>query len=204
MQKSLNNHPVFQLLAKSAVLNFPVLQEFLQFEEKIKQLASYLQIDLAQFKIDHLALRVNSSEKAQIWLEHLLKFSNVLSDNEVNGRPIYLLELHKPLFFAQQNIKILELPFPKDKIYSHEGFEHIEVVYPFLPSENEQQWKNRVIEQFSLNQFNDIKVKISTPKAQGEQLPNPSIALSYLDKQKNHTCIKIHPYSIDTIIGGIK
>ena len=33
-------------------------------------------------------------------------------------------------------------------------------------------------------------MKVSEPKVEGEQLPNPSIAVSFVDKTENHVCIK--------------
>ena len=65
------------------------------------------------FQIDHLALRANSEEKAKNWLTELLKCGRILSDNIVNGRPIYLIELDEPVDFIGQPVDVIELPFPK-------------------------------------------------------------------------------------------
>lgn len=175
-------------------------QSLTEFEQKIQQLAQQMQIKLTDYQIDHLALRVNSEEKAKYWLTALLKCGRILSDNVVNGRPIYLIELAQPLTLAQQPIDIIELPFPKNKIYPQENWEHIEIVVPFLANEETKSWISRIMQQFLWEKDEQLKVKISEPQVAGEQLPNPSIAVSFADKSINHTCIKIHPYHIKKII----
>ncbi|NBI13852.1 VOC family protein [[Haemophilus] felis] len=174
--------------------------QFREFERKILELAQQVQVDLAAYTIDHVALRVNSEESAKIWLMKLLKCGKILSDNVVNGRKIYLIELFIPLTFANQQIHIIELPFPKDKTYPQESWEHIEIVLPFLEKETIPCWINRVKQLFLLGNNPILKLKISEPKVEGEQLPNPSIAISFCDQTQNHTCIKIHPYHIKNII----
>lgn len=83
------------------------------FERKIQHLAKEMTIDLSHYEIDHLALRVNSEQSAKNWLILLLKCGRILSDNIVNGRKIYLIELEKPVKFANQFVDIIELPLPK-------------------------------------------------------------------------------------------
>lgn len=50
------------LMEKSSAL----YQELPSFKEKIQQLAAVMKINLADYQIDHLALRANSEEKAKI------------------------------------------------------------------------------------------------------------------------------------------
>ena len=80
---------------------------------KIQQLAAVMNVNLADYQIDHLALRANTEEKAKNWLTELLKCGRILSDNIVNGRPIYLIELDEPVDFIGQPVDVIELPFPK-------------------------------------------------------------------------------------------
>ncbi|VEH66483.1 Uncharacterized protein conserved in bacteria [Rodentibacter pneumotropicus] len=72
-----------------------------------------MSINLSDYEIDHIALRANSEQKAKNWLTHLVKCGRILSDNIINGRPIYLIQLEKPLAFAGQFVDVIELPFPK-------------------------------------------------------------------------------------------
>ena len=170
------------------------------FEQKIQQLAGEMAVNLSDYEIDHLALRVNSEQNAKNWQTVLLKCGKILSDNVVNGRPIYLIQLERPLVFAGQFVDIIELPFPKNKQYPQETWEHIEIVMPFLTNESNEQWIKRINNQFLWQHSPRLTTKISEPKVEGERLPNPSIAVSFADKSVNHTCIKVHPYSIKKIL----
>ena len=174
--------------------------EFLQFEQKIISLAAYLGLILSDYEIDHIAVRVNNCKTAKSYLELFVKYGVILSDNIVNGRVIYLIKLHQPLVLAGQKVQIIELPFPNGKIYPQESWEHIEIVIPFLAKESTIEWIERIKKQFLLNQMSELSVKVDEPKVDGENLPNPSIALSFADKTQNHSCIKVHPYSIEEII----
>lgn len=193
MQNRLIHHLLFQQLPRLGA-------DFISFQQDISELAIQMKLDLAKYEIDHLALRVNNLQTAKNWLTALLKCGRILSDNVINGRPIYLIELDEPLLFFGQQVKIIELPFPKDKQYPQQTWEHIEVVMPFLPDEQVQDWINRIKNQFLWNELSLLTVKVGEPKGDGERLPNPSIAISFLDKTKNFRTIKVHPYSIKNII----
>ena len=180
-----------------------LLADFQDFEQKIQAFAAKIHLDLSQYEIDHLSLRVNSDQKAHDWLALLLNYGSVLSDNQVNGRVIYLIALAEPLYLAGRPIDIVELPFPKDKAYPKETWEHIEVVVPFLSDETATAWLARIKNLFLRNQSAELKVKTSEPKADGEKLANLSVAISFADKHCNHVCIKVHPYSIKQIVNAV-
>ena len=74
------------------------------------------------------------------------------------------------------------------------------MVVPFLTGETEAEWLVRIKNLFLWNQSDDLKVKTSEPTADGETLVNLSVAMSFSDQNHNHTCIKVHPYSIKKII----
>ena len=177
--------------------------DFQDFEQKIQALAQQINLDLNQYEIDHLSLRVNTEQTANAWLTRLLAYGSVLSDNQINGRVIYLIQLHEPLYLAKQWIDVVELPFPKDKHYPQETWEHIEVVVPFLPNETTEEWLTRIKNTFLWNQPERFKVKTSEPKGCGEKLLNLSVAVSFLDKTQNPTCIKFHPHSIKQIVSVV-
>lgn len=184
------------LMEKSTAL----YQELPLFQEKIQQLAAVMKVNLADYQIDHLALRANTEEKAKNWLTELLKCGRILSDNIVNGRPIYLIELDEPVDFIGQPVDVIELPFPKNKQYPQETWEHIEIVMPFLSHESVEDWINRICNTFLWKELTQLTMKMSEPKVEGEQLPNPSIAVSFVDKTENHVCIKVHPYTVKKIL----
>ena len=175
--------------------------DFTLFEQQINEIAIAAGIDLSQFEIDHLAVRMNSVEKAEQWRAMLLEQSELLKESEVNGRPIALLRLHQPLIFLNQQVQVIELPFPKGKIYPQEGWEHIEIVVPFLANESVETWVERMMAQFELEHNSALKIKVSQPKVEGEGLANPSIAISLRDAtNQNNCCLKLHPYNIKLVV----
>lgn len=175
--------------------------DFSEFERKIRQIAEIAQIDLSQLEIDHLAVRMNSIEKAEQWRAFLLTQGKLLKQSEVNGRPIALITLHQPLQFCKKSVSIIELPFPKGKIYPQEGWEHIEVVFPMLKNENVEEWIARTLSHFRLQNNAQLNLKISQPQAENEQLPNPTIAITLNSATyANFYCLKLHPYGINTVI----
>lgn len=102
--------------------------------------------------------------------------------------------------FIGQPVDVIELPFPKNKQYPQETWEHIEIVMPLLSHESVEDWVNRICNTFLWKELTQLTMKVSEPKVEGEQLPNPSIAVSFVDKTENHVCIKLHPYTIKKIL----
>ncbi|MFA9500688.1 VOC family protein [Mannheimia sp. E30BD] len=172
-----------------------------QFEQKIQQIAEIVGVDLSLYEIDHLAVRMNTTETAEKWKSTLLEGACLLKESEVNGRPIGLFTLQQAVKFCGQFVKIVELPFPKNKVYPQEGWEHIEIIFPILEGETAEQWTARALSHFNLSENPDIKLKISQPKVVGERLPNPSIAITLKSVTFcNPYCLKLHPYDINSII----
>ena len=172
-----------------------------QFEQKIRQIAEVAGIDLSVYQIDHLAVRMNQTETAEQWKAVLLEGAALLKESEVNGRPIGLFTLTQAVEFCGQFVKIVELPFPKDKTYPQEGWEHIELVFPMLDNESSEQWVVRALSHFRLTDNAEVKLKISQPQVEGERLPNPSIAISLRNVTFcNPCCLKLHPYDINSIV----
>lgn len=148
--------------------------------------------------IDHIALRVNQFTLAQQWQASLAEDATLLSDSWINGRPIYLYELTSPLIVLGQAVRVVELPFPTEKIYPQQGWEHIEMVAPFSANEGIEQWFERIENQ--LNTKNGKLIwKKSCHKADGDGLPNPTVAIKLADSS-NYTTIKLHPYAIKQVV----
>jgi len=174
-----------------------------QFEQKILQITQTIGLDLSQFQIDHLAVRMNTVETALEWRDLLLENATLLKESEVNGRPIGLFELHQAVKIGEQFVKIVELPFPKRKIYPVEGWEHIEVVVPFLEKESVEAWIARMITTYQLDNHPSLNVKISQPEVIGEILPNPTVAISMkAETLCYNVCLKLHPYDIKSVISS--
>lgn len=173
-----------------------LLQQLAEIEELFKQIIATAK--LAPAVIDHIALRVNDLALAQQWRSCLAADATLLSDNEINGRPIYLYELKQPLTVLGQTVAVVELPFPTEKQYPQQGWEHIEMVVPFAAEETVDEWFVRIETQLKIAS-DRIILKKSCHKAVGEGLPNPAVAIKLLDK-RNFATIKLHPYAIKRIV----
>ncbi|MFU0780825.1 MAG: Protein yecM [Citrobacter braakii] len=90
---------------------------------------------------------------------------------------------------------IVELPWPGEKRYPHEGWEHVEIV---LPGEVET-LNARALALLSDHGLSQpgIFVKTSSPKGERERLPNPTLAVS-----DGSVTIKFHPWSIEAIVAS--
>lgn len=161
------------------------------FEERLTQFANILSIDLHQYSTDHISLRCHDLERAEQWRTGLSQCGKCISDNIINGRPIYLFELETPLIVLNQPVFIVELPFPTHKQYIYQGWEHIEQVISIEP--------NKLVENvmaFLPHPLPDsINIKISEPKGNKERLPNPTVAIS-----NGLVTLKYHPYSLQEIV----
>lgn len=170
-------------------------EQLIAFEERIVDLADRVGLSLNDFHCDHISVRCNHISTAERWRKGFMKCGLLLSEKEVNGRPICLFDLNRPIIVVAKQVDCIELPYPGAKVYPHEGWEHIELV---VPGEVETFHQN------ALALLSDkglttpgIEIKCSNPKAEGEKLNNPTLAVS-----NGVVTIKLHPYSIRKIIAG--
>ena len=178
---------------------FPELSaQLIEAEKLFAQILALTQLDRLHLAIDHIALRVKDLDTATRWQQALAADAELLSDNQINGRPIYLYQLPQPLFILNQAVNIVELPFPNQKRYPQQGWEHIELVLPFLKNESVEQWFHRAENKLKIESHRII-LKKSCHKADGEGLPNPALAIKLMD-ENNFTTIKLHPFSIKEIV----
>ncbi len=176
-------------------------QDVVNFHQKITQLIALLEIDLDDFSADHLALRVSTQANAASLTQDWQKKGKLISSNIINGRPIVVIKLDKPLAFGHWCIECVELPYPSNKSYPFEGWEHVEWVIPS---------KAQTVEAFLIDLFavfpkleknwgrlgeQGISVKMSSPSGEGERLANPTIAFKY-----QGICVKLHPVSLASVI----
>ncbi len=69
----------------------------------------------------------NGATSHQAWTQ----YGKVISQAQINGRPIIVIEFDKMLESRGWKIECLELPYPAEgKIYPTEGWEHVEFVIP--------------------------------------------------------------------------
>ena len=170
------------------------------FSQAILNFAQELGLQDFSLDCDHVALRVNDLDTAQDLLAYWQTQGKIISDNVINGRPIYIIDLDKPLQLGDWTIDCVELPFPS-KQYKQQGWEHIELVIPGAATTMAQL-------ELDLAKFNPqlaallasdptIKIKRSSPQGEKERLPNPTIAF-----KRDNICIKIHSASIRAVLAS--
>ena len=166
-----------------------------RFTEALTNLAARLDLDIAPLDADHISLRCHQNTTAQRWREGLEKCGTLLSENIINDRPICLFKLSEPVCVAHWKFSVVELPWPGEKRYPHEGWEHVEIVLPGAP----ETLNARALDLLSdagLRQAG-ISVKTCSPKGQGECLPNPTLAVT-----DGKVTLKFHPWSIEEIVAS--
>ncbi|MCL1076016.1 VOC family protein [Shewanella dokdonensis] len=185
----------------SQVVDYPTLQAaYADFAVKMQTFIHRLGLQVLT-QCDHVAIRVNSQQLADDLRQHFLRDGELLSDKQINGRPILIIKLSQALSLGQYHIPCIELPYPKDKVYPEEGWEHIELVLPCGATDCTQ------LQQALLTQVptlapvfagdDAIRIKYSSPAGAAERLPNPTIAFQW-----QGLCVKVHPHSIAAIIAS--
>ncbi|OEG73701.1 hypothetical protein BEL05_00265 [Shewanella colwelliana] len=173
------------------------------FEATIVSFLADLQLDRLNMVCDHVALRVNSDTAADSLRDHFCHQGAIISNNMINGRPILIIELNTPLMLGPMCIDCVELPYPGEKQYPNEGWEHIELVLPGNAC-NGQQLSAQLIEAVPtlapvIAGDSEIDVKLSSPQGEHERLANPTIAFKH-----QGLCIKVHAHGIKAIIASEK
>ncbi|MCL1091958.1 VOC family protein [Shewanella profunda] len=183
-----------------------LMQSWPAFEAKILNLLATLDLAGKNLECDHVALRVNSVTSAGALRRDFSQLGTIISDNQINGRPILIIELNSPLTLGTFSIPCVELPYPSDKIYPQEGWEHIELVIPSNAQDCETlsqdlQALSPILTPLLSGELEAskgaIKLKMSSPKGDKERLTNPTIAFKQGD-----ICIKVHPHGIKTVIAS--
>ncbi|MEO5668622.1 MAG: VOC family protein [Bdellovibrionota bacterium] len=77
---------------------------------------------------DHLCLRVATLEEYSAAKNLVATAATLLTETDVNGRPIASYRLHEPFVSKRGPVEILEIPSPKDGSFYPYGFEHAEFV----------------------------------------------------------------------------
>ncbi|RXJ74968.1 hypothetical protein CS022_00550 [Veronia nyctiphanis] len=173
------------------------------FHDQIQSLTEFLGIDLSAYRADHLALRVNDEALAKRLHEEWATIGDVISENQINGRPIVVIKEPEMFYFGNWLVDCVELPYPGDKSYPVEGWEHVEFVIP-SDAMTAEAFCDELLERFPVlakkwDQLEalGIKVKLSSPAGEGERIPNPTVAFKGLG-----VCIKLHPVSLEDVIAS--
>ncbi|RTZ16366.1 VOC family protein [Vibrio aquaticus] len=174
------------------------------FMHKIQSLSEILHIDLSPFQADHIALRINDTELAKLAHHEWQKQGQVISNAQINGRPIIVVAFDQPLQWQHWSIECLELPYPAEgKLYPEQSWEHVEFVVPSNADTADAYLEDlkghfpTLAEHWGELAEKGVKVKLSSPKGEGERLNNPTVAFKY-----KGVCIKLHPHSLKQIVAS--
>ncbi|EGR1126714.1 VOC family protein [Vibrio cholerae] len=179
-----------------------LLEKLDVFIAKIEQLLDLLGLDLRANQLDHIALRINDPQLAQVAHQAWLAYGEEISCAQINGRPIIVIRFNQPLQVSHWQIECLELPYPaQGKTYPEQSWEHVEFVIPSQAlsaeafcEELKGGYPSLAEKWHQLNELG-IKVKLSSPQGEGERLANPTVAFQW-----QGGCIKLHPHPLQTIV----
>ncbi|MBS0846993.1 VOC family protein [Citrobacter sp. JGM124] len=172
---------------------YDLVSDLSRFTQEITGLACRIGLDIAPLMADHISLRCHQNATAERWSAGLEKCGTLFSESLINGRPVRLFKLEQPVCVAHWNFTLIELPWPGEKRYPHEGWEHIEIVLPG-PAEGLHARALALLGNDGLLDTG-IKVKTSSPAAEGETLPNPTLAIT-----DGKVTLKFHPWSIEAVV----
>lgn len=172
-------------------------EQLTEFEEQIIRLADAVGLSLNDFHCDHISVRCNQTATAERWRRGFMQCGALLSEKQINGRPICLFALDKPMLVVGKRVDCVELPYPGAKNYYREGWEHIELVLPVKPEELHQKALALLSDRGLMTP--GIEIKCSKPEAKGETLANPTLAVT-----DGIATIKFHPYSIRDVVASEK
>ncbi|MBY6185214.1 VOC family protein [Marinobacter hydrocarbonoclasticus] len=179
-----------------------LMAELPAFGEKASKLADRLGLLRAGLLADHIALRITEKPDAEALRDALLARGTLLSDKQINGRPILLIQLDTPIQVGPWAIDLVELPFPDGK-KRRDGWEHVELVLPCGATDKQQMLdavkqipaivaKWPVLKDGTLG----IEIKTSCPKGEDEPLANPTVAFRH-----EGITVKVHPYDMRDVLG---
>ncbi len=166
-----------------------------RFEESLQNFAQRLGLRLNDLDVDHISVRCHQDTTAMRWQQGLQQIGTQFSAATINGRQICLFKLHDPLVVAGREIDVVELPWPGEKRYRHEGWEHIEVVLRGDPGTLGMR-AMALLSDEALTQ-SGISFKTSSPQGENERLPNPTLAVT-----DGQTTIKFHPWRLEEIVAS--
>ncbi|WP_237386454.1 VOC family protein [Xenorhabdus sp. Sc-CR9] len=161
------------------------------FAQKLKQFGEDSGLDFAQYPADHISLRCNQVSLAERWHQGFLQCGHLMSESIINGRSICLFELEQSIILLGWRIDCVELPYPSQKQYIHQGWEHIELVLPTQP----EQLMDEAYRLLPDPLPEGFHTKESHPKGNNERLPNPTLAIT-----NSEVTVKFHPFSIKDIV----
>jgi predicted metalloenzyme YecM len=99
-----------------------------QFLTRLFHLLDEAAVDVSELEMDHVCYRVETLERYKALAHAWRLYADDVHESPVNGRPISVFRLAKPLMRAGRSISLIELPAPKEGSSFVEGWEHAEFV----------------------------------------------------------------------------
>ncbi|MCL2919570.1 VOC family protein [Shewanella litorisediminis] len=178
-----------------------LLTSWSEFETRILALVDKLGLTELGLECDHASLRVNTREAAEQLATGFASLGDVISNNIINGRPILIFKLNKPLRLGPFNVPCIELPYPGSKQYPNDGWEHIELVLPCGATDCDGLEQALIAKSPAMGAVlagdSPFKVKRSSPQGEAERLPNPTLAFGL-----DGLTVKVHPHGIEAIVAS--
>ncbi len=135
-------------------------------------------LDVKEMELDHICYRTPSIERYKELKSELFNHGSLLTESQINGRPIVTLKLDKGISFNNRIIDVLELPAPKVSNKYKEGFEHIEFVIDC-----------------DLTTFQQRYSQIEFDESELSKVINPSLRIKFGDMS-----VKFHEHSLEYVI----
>lgn len=183
-------------------INWHILQSQIKaFSEKLEVALEELVIrDVCKnFNIDHICVRLKDSSDVESLKQELELVGEIISAVNVNGREIMIIQLNQPISLGDWQIYGIELPNPKPNHNYQDGWEHVEFVFPNVKNTMDG-IREAFTEKFPHLDLGQLKEAYSysedEPRADGDQLPNPTISLKV-----NGVGLKFHANPIQKIVG---
>lgn len=87
-------------------------QDLPAFQQRLQELLTRLDLSLINYHADHVSVRCFQQATAERWRSGFMQCATLISEKEINGRPICLFSLHEPLQVGEWDIDCVELPYP--------------------------------------------------------------------------------------------
>lgn len=181
-----------------------LLTQTAQFSQKINAALDQLSIQdtCKNLEIDHICVRLKENADVDNLKHQLEAVGQIISAVNVNGREIMIVQLDQALSLGDWSTYGIELPYPKANHSYQDGWEHVEFV--LSAAENTIHGvREAFIEKFPHLDLEQLKELYSysedEPHADGDQLPNPTIALKV-----HGVGLKFHANPIQKVVGHLK
>jgi predicted metalloenzyme YecM len=193
-----------ELTSQDAFSPQVMCSQLTEFAGRVEQLCGLIGLDATSLELDHIAMRINQYHAAQLAHQQWADCGRVISQAQINGRPIIVIKLTQPLTIGCWVTDCVELPYPAvGKVYAEQGWEHVEFVVPCVVDNGDdfinqvKQFFPRLAENWPQLAELGVTIKVSSPQGEGERLANPTIAFKW-----QQVCIKLHPHSLEAVIAS--